>query len=171
MDRPSRCATCGRDVAPGWTTVCEHCGKPLTSVTADARESPRSPARRPGRRRAALLGGGIVAVAAVGGLAFKVITAMLAAEIVGQSLGLLFGGPYQRLPADARTVSGADVDAQLTAAIDGLPAPDLASVQSLAGGEAVTDAAACSAERSLHRQLVALAPDDFALVARYWVSP
>jgi hypothetical protein len=95
---------------------------PSSTPSAAAPESlwDAGPPTHRGGRGAAILVGGVAVVIAVGWLAIKVATGLLVAGIAAQALGLLFGGPYARLPADVRGGFERRIDAALGSQLDGL---------------------------------------------------
>jgi hypothetical protein len=86
-------------------------------------DQPPATAAHAGRKRAALVGVIIVAAAAMGAVALKVLTGVLVAGIAAQALTGLFGGPYARLPSDVRNGFEHRVDAAVGDRIEGLSAP------------------------------------------------
>jgi len=70
----------------------------------------------------------------------------------------------------ARTVAASDVAPAFGTVLQSMPTADLATVQSMVSGSTVSDAAACSAERSINTEAFKLPPSDLALVARYVVG-
>jgi hypothetical protein len=68
-----------------------------------------------------------VVAAVLAFLAWKIVPGFLAASIASQALGTVFGGPYDRLPADFRT----DVERRLEAAVPNVDELDEAGIRAL----------------------------------------